>query len=263
MTGSPNLLSRLRRGTQARWLPGRYVAAVAAVLGPPALSWVLSLLRSGVSTADAALMLLALTAAVAACGRRAHAVVAALSAGVWFDYFLVPPYHHFAIDTRADIETTALLLVVGLGVTELAIWGRRRNADAERQAGYLDGLHTASGVLADGGSPTLLAERIAALLSEVLGLAGCHFRFDIDPHAPTLHHDGSMTWGETTWDIEVNGLPLSCQTQLVVSAGGRQRGRFLMTPRADSHPSLPARQAAATLAAQVGAALNDYDHGTL
>src|SRR2546430_13456825 len=44
------------------------------------------------------------------------------TAAAWFDFFLTRPYERFAITRRADIETTILLLVIGVAVTEIAVW---------------------------------------------------------------------------------------------------------------------------------------------
>ncbi len=84
---------------------------------------------------------------VAAPGHRAAGVLAAASAAVWFDFFLTVPYERFSITRRADIETTVLLLAIGVAVTEIAVRGRRLQAVAARRAGYLDGLGAAARVL--------------------------------------------------------------------------------------------------------------------
>jgi hypothetical protein len=38
--------------------------------------------------------------------------------------------HHFAINDPADIETAVLLRLVGVAVTEIALWARRQQARA-------------------------------------------------------------------------------------------------------------------------------------
>ena len=48
------------------------------------------------------------------------------------------------------------------------------------------------------------------------------------------------------------------ETELLVSAGGRFWGRFLMTPAPESRPNLTQRLVAVSLADQVGAALDEY-----
>jgi K+-sensing histidine kinase KdpD len=55
-------------------------------------------------------------------------LLAAVSSAVWFDFFLTVPYGRFTIDDRADIETTVLLILVGVAVTEICLWGRRQQA---------------------------------------------------------------------------------------------------------------------------------------
>jgi hypothetical protein len=46
------------------------------------------------------------------------------------------PYERFTITRRTEIETIVLLLVIGVAVTKIAVWGRRHYAIASRRAGY-------------------------------------------------------------------------------------------------------------------------------
>ena len=46
----------------------------------------------------------------------------------------------FAISQRDDIEAAVLLALIGLAVTEIALWGRRQQARASIRAGYLSGV---------------------------------------------------------------------------------------------------------------------------
>ena len=99
-----------------------------------------------------------------ACYRLAG-ILAAVSAASWFDFFLTQPYERFAITRRADIETTVLLLVIGVAVTEIAVWGRREHAAASRRAGYLDGINAAAQAAASGSSPAALIDQVGAALA--------------------------------------------------------------------------------------------------
>jgi hypothetical protein len=237
------------------------VAVLAGLFGPPALCAALVPFRQSFANTDAALVLVAGIVAVAALGNRLGGWLAAVSAGIWFDFFLTEPYEHFSITSRTDIETTLLLFVVGGSVTELAVWGRRQHARVSQQGGYLAGLHAASEVVAAGGSPTELAERVGQLLTDILGLQKCHFHFGTGLGNPRLQHDGTLTWGETRWDVDNDGFPSHQETELLVSAGGRFWGRFLMTPAPESRPTLTQRLVAVSLADQVGAALAEYHPG--
>ena len=94
---------------------------VLAVLAPFAASLLLVSVRADFDNTQIALVLVVVVVAVAAYGNRVAGFVAALSAGVWFDFFFTQPYQRFTITDRPDIETFVLLLVVGLTVTELAV----------------------------------------------------------------------------------------------------------------------------------------------
>ena len=108
--------------------------------------------RASFPNTDAALAMLLVVVAVAANGYRLAGVLAAVSTAVWFDFFLTQPYERFSITRRTDIETTVLLLVIGVAVTEIAVWGRRQRVTASRRAGYLDGINSAAQAVAAGGS---------------------------------------------------------------------------------------------------------------
>ena len=121
------------------WLSRDRIALLLAVLGPLAVSALLIPLRDHLANTQLALVLVLLVVAVAAIGSRVAGIVAAVFAGVWFDFFFTKPYQRFTIADRSDIETFVLLVAVGIAVTELAVWGRRQQALASREAGYLAG----------------------------------------------------------------------------------------------------------------------------
>jgi K+-sensing histidine kinase KdpD len=236
------------------------LAILAGLLIPPGVCAVLVPFRGSVPNTDAALVLVAAIVAVAALGSRVAGIVAALSSGAWFDFFLTKPYEHFSISSRTDVETTLLLLVVGIAVTELAVWGHRGNQRAGQQSGYLADLHSASQAMASGGSPTRLVRQVAEELTRILDLRTCHFDFGSGFGNPKLNHDGTLTWAAApSWDIDTEGLPQGDETELVASSGSGYKGRFLMTPIPGSRPTLTQRLVAVSLADQVGAALGEYD----
>jgi signal transduction histidine kinase len=77
---------------------------------------------------------LAVAVAVATTGHRAAGIAATISATAWFDFFFTRPYHRFDIAYRVDLETMLLLLLVGLGLTDLAVRARSRNRAARVEA---------------------------------------------------------------------------------------------------------------------------------
>jgi len=242
----------------AGWRMSRDSASVIAALAvPPALAGILVPFRASFPNTDAALALLLVVVAVAANGYRLAGIVAAISAAAWFDFFLTQPYERFAITRRTDIETTVLLLVIGVAVTEIAVFARRQYAAASRRAGYLEGINAAAGTAATGTSPAALIERVSAQLIELLSLRSCRFQDGVAGigRPARLERDGRVTVAQQTRDVDHDGLPAGTDIELLVETGGRLQGRFLMTPGPGARPTPEQRLLAVAFADQVGAAL--------
>lgn len=231
---------------------------MAALLGPLVLCALLAVFRGRFANTHGALLLVLVIVAVAANGNRIAGAVAALSAGVWFDVFLTRPYERLSIASRTDVETTVLLLVVGIAVTELAVWGRRQHGLASRDAGYLAGIYAAAEVGVSGDSPDALIAAVSDQLVRALGLTRCRFEYRTGLDVPRLRHDGQVVSGNTVVDVSREGLPRSDEIELLVEGGGRFWGRFLLRAGPDARPSLAQRLVAVALADQVGAALSGY-----
>jgi hypothetical protein len=201
--------------------------------------------------------MLLVVVAVAANGYRLAGVLAAVSTAVWFDFFLTQPYERFTITRRTDIETTVLLLVIGVAVTEIAVWGRRHYAIASRRAGYLDGINNAAQAVAAGGSAPMLIDQVSGQLVQLLSLRSCVFQYGVAGlgRPARLRRDGSITFGERRWPADSEGLPADTDVELLVEGGGIFQGRFLMAPAPGARPGLEARLLAVAFADQVGAAL--------
>jgi K+-sensing histidine kinase KdpD len=232
-----------------------HLAFLAAVAAPLVLTAVLVPFRARLPNTDAALALMLIVVAVAANGTRLPGIVAAVSAAVWFDFFLTRPYEHFTITRTTDIETTVLILVLGVAVTELAVWGRRQNLAASRRAGYLGGINAAAQAAAAGDSATALIDQVTRQLTGLLSLRSCRFQHGVAGvgRPARLHPDGHVTAADRAWDIERDGLP--AETELLVENHGIFHGRFLMAADPRARPTLEQRLVAVALVDQVGAAL--------
>ena len=241
--------------SMGRQLSRDRLAVLAALAGPLALAAILVPFRGSLPNTDAALAMLLVVVAVAAIGNRVAGYLAALSAAVWFDFFLTRPYEQFAITRRADIETTVLLLVIGVAVTEIAVWGWRQQAASNRRAGYLDGITAAAEAVA-AGEPSDLVEQVSGQLTRVLGLKSCRWQYGVAGlgKPARLMHNGDVMAGRRRWDAAAEGLPGS-DIELLVESGGLFQGRFLMTPGPGTRPTLEQRLVAIALADQVGSAL--------
>jgi K+-sensing histidine kinase KdpD len=233
------------------------LAVLVALVAPLALAAILAPFRASFPNTDAALALILLVVAIAANGYRLAGILAALSAAVWFDFFLTRPYEHFSITRRTDIQTTILLLVIGVAVTELAVWARRQHMAASRRAGYLDGISAAAHAVAAGGSPSALIEQVTSQLTQLLSLRSCRFQYGIAGlgQPARLHHDGTVSLAHRPRDVAAAGLPPGTDTELLVENGGILQGRFLMIPVHGACPTPENRLLAIAFADQVGAAL--------
>jgi K+-sensing histidine kinase KdpD len=230
-----------------------------AVIAPLVVCGGLAVVRESIATATVALVLVLVVVAVAATGVRLAGFVAALSSGLWFDFFLTEPYASFKITDRNDIEAAALLLLVGAAVTELALWGRRQQARASSRAGYLDGVFgTADVVALQQRSPGVLTDHVSRQLVKILEIDACRFEPVGGPSrsSVSLNHDGSVTQLGRPVNVDRDGLPTDDLIALDVQQGGASHGRFLLTSSTRIvRPSLEQRRVVVLLADQVGAAL--------
>jgi K+-sensing histidine kinase KdpD len=239
------------------WLTRDRLAVAAGLAGPLALAAILVPFRTSFANTDAALAMILLVVAVAAAGNRLAGYVAAASAAAWFDFFLTRPYEQFTISRATDIETTILLLLIGIAVTEIAVFGRRQHAAASRRAGYLDGINDAARAVATGNSPPTLIDQITGSLIQLLSLVSCQFQYGVAGigRPARLQHDGRVVVEGEPHDIRSGGLPAGMAIELLVESGGRLQGRFLMQPDPAVRPTREQLLVAVALADQAGAAL--------
>ncbi|KAA1400104.1 DUF4118 domain-containing protein [Aeromicrobium ginsengisoli] len=240
------------------WWRQHPTALVGLAAGLP-LVWcsVAAQMRGEVTAATAALVLVALVVAAAATGDRLAGLAAAVSGGVWFDFFLTQPFHRFTIEDSDDIEVTLLLVLVGVAVTELAIWGGRQQAVASRRAGYLNGLMATSQIVSAQSSSAAFADQAAAHIAELLEVDSCRFveAGVVRPDSAALGPDGEVTVHGHVVNVERDGLPVLDELVLPVRHLGRVEGAFLIVASTRIvRPTLEQRRVAVALANQVGAA---------
>jgi len=223
----------------------------------------LAAVRTSVASATAALVLVLIVVAVAATGDRLAGFVAALSCGGWFDIFLTEPYGRFTIKNSSDIEVTLLLVLVGVAVTELALWGRRQQARSSRRAGYLDGVLGTSKIIAvRESSHEALIDHVAKQIVKLLDIDDCQFVPGAGPDQQDaiLDHDGHVMRRGYRVNAEHDGLPTDERIGLIVRQGGVVHGHFMLTAASRIvRPSAEQLGVAVLLADQVGAALTHAD----
>lgn len=232
----------------------RFLGAVrlSAAIVPCLVAAVLGALGSSITTATAALVLVLVVVAFSAIGDRVAGLLAAVSSGLWFDFFLTAPVSRFTISDPDDIEVVVLLVVVGAAVGEIAQWGLRQGERAALRRGYLDGvLETADPAAAQGASPEELARRITDRMAGVLEVDHCRFVPGVAPprSAPVLSRDGTVLRGGVLVAVEREGLPSDTDTCLPVPSG---RGHVRITAASRvARPTLEQRRVAVLLADQL------------
>ncbi len=184
-------------GTKSFVVPGRAgkASAVLAVAAPPAAAAVLVPFRSDITNTALALVMVAVVVVVVAPGRRLAALVAGISAGLWFDFFLTRPYESFAISRSADIQTTVLLLVVAVGVGELAARDRQHRTDSTSGSEGLAAVQSVSELLAAGAAAKAVIDAVREALVPLLRLESCHFDPRRDPvTVPFIERPGYVSY---------------------------------------------------------------------
>ncbi|WP_214105750.1 DUF4118 domain-containing protein [Acrocarpospora catenulata] len=231
------------------------IAVGAAVLGPLIVAAVIVPFRGAITNTNLALVLVVVVVAVAAMGNRFAGAVAALSSAVWFAFLYTQPYEQFTIFKGVDLETTVLLIIVGLVTSQLAIKARRVKVLAVTDADYLTRVHDVTALVQSAAPPTVVIDQVQNHITEILFLHGC--RFESGPasgNLPRLEQDGTIMMSHWHWDVERYGFP-EREIELRVFGDGSCQGRFLLAPTPGTSPSRQARLTAVTLAGQAGQVL--------
>ena len=234
----------------------RRYAVWLAVLAPAAAAALMIPLRNHVLNTDLALAMVVVVALAVLPGFRFAALIAGLSAGVWFDFFLTKPYESFSIQRSADVQTTALLALVGVMVGEIAARRRQARGDVTTAHGEVVSLYVTAEMLAAGSKAEQVMTLVAEQLGELLFLVDCHFDPDVrETNGPLLDRSGELDYHPLEWDLGSEGFP-NREVILPVEAGRNRLGSYILRGPALGIPiSQDRRLAAVALADLAGAAL--------
>jgi K+-sensing histidine kinase KdpD len=232
----------------------RGIVRVLAVVVPLVISGGLHLIDGLVPNSAAALVLVLLVVGGASTGDRLAGLLAAVSAAAGFDFFLTQPYFRLQIDSTEDIELAALLLLIGLAVSELASWGIRQNIAATEQASFVTGALESADLAAGSIGDADALERVADTIRKLLGVEQVTFQTgDHDAAAGVIQRDGSLRYQGRTLDVALTGLPREAYAYAAIPLvqRGSQLGFFrITTPGRDVRPSRDALRVAVLLASQ-------------
>jgi K+-sensing histidine kinase KdpD len=217
--------------------------------------------RDSIANADVALLLMLVVVLAAVGGGRLAGSVTAIAAALAFDFFHTQPYNRLTIDTREDVVTTALLLVVGLLVGHIAARGRVAHSSAARSHGEVRRIYRVAELAARGDDPSDVILGAQAELTELLQLAHCWFEAAPFPPAPLdapplarMERTGAFDARTRRWSA--GGFELPEQgVELQVLGRGQLLGRFVLEPTPHTGVSLEQRVVAVAIADQVGSVL--------
>jgi hypothetical protein len=239
------------------------LAWAVALAGPVVVSAALIPLRDGIRTSNVSLLLVLIVVIAAVLGGRLGGAAAAIVSLASFDYFFTRPYYSFAINSRDDVETAVLLLLVGLVVGEVVVRARRSETQAAMSRAEVVRVRRLSELAAGGESAGRLIGIVQGELISLLHVRDCKFEpLPFGENLPEMTHQGVLIPGVETPD----GSPVRTRIALPVFGAGRPVGRFVLDLAPDEGATgiaLPPedRALAVALADQLGTVLaNEIQH---
>jgi hypothetical protein len=237
--------------TDTRTLVGLVVAGLGAI----AVAVLLVPLRDDIDTSNLALILVLVVVIAAIVGHRLAAALAAVVATMAFDFFLVRPYLSMRIDSRDDIETALILLVVGLLVGEVAERGRRFRSLEQRSAAAISAVHGVAEAVAQGAPLPDVARHVIHEIKALLQLHDCWLEFrPFGWPLPRLERAGTIDMPEHRFFAGGYALPQD-GLELPVLVRGDEVARLVLLGNPDVTVSVEERVTAVALADQLGAAI--------
>lgn len=235
--------------------PTSLFAMAAAGLAPIFVAALLVGVRGETSGGNLALVLVIVVVLAAALGGRAAGATAAVLAAISYDFFLTQPYLSLAITSRDDIETTVLLLIVGVIVGTVSAQAAKATASAAAGHAEIRRIHRVAERMAAGDDASEVIAVAEQELQDLLSLDEARFEsLPATSALPRLERSGVVHTAEYRYRPEGFELPQG-GVELPVLARGRPVGRFVLTPQPGIGHSLDQRVVAVALADQVGAAL--------
>ncbi len=227
-----------------------------AVFAPLVVGGTLAIWRDSIPHATVVLALVVVIVGAAATGVRWAGWGASVSSALWFDWFHTVPHGTLAITNAEDVQVALLLLVVGVAVTELALWGQRWQADAAQNAARLEGLVATARSVADHRERELIVREVEEQLAALLDLD----RATWVPSAPgegaaVLRRDGVIVQAGVARASGRGGFPTDTAVALPVDHAGHALGRVDLVASAHvSRPTETSLRVAFLLADQLAAA---------
>jgi hypothetical protein len=222
------------------------IAVTAAMVG----------LRSEVDNTNVALLVVLCVVFTGAIGGRGPAILSAVVGALSYEFFFTRPYYSLRINDSNDLETTLILLVIGVAVGQIAVYARRQKREASEAGDELASMRRVAERIASGADDRAVIDLTVTELTSLLSLLGCRYEVEASgPVLPMLERSGRVEAPYRMVGVtgELALPPLG--VRLPVVGGGRQVGSLVLDPDPSVGVSLEARLVAIALADQLGAAL--------
>ncbi len=232
----------------------RAVGLAIAALGPLLVAGVLVPFRDDLAAANVVLIFVLVVVLAATVGTRVSGALAAVISAMSFDFFFTHPYQSLTIDSADDVETTVLLLIIGLLVAEIVTYSRRHRRASEQRGDEITRLHRVAELVASDSDAEDVVLSVQAELIGLLSLRDC--RYETPPfqsELPALERNGAIAGDHRHWIGGEYTLPEQ-GAAIPVLGRGTTFGRLVLVPDLSVGVSIEQRLVAVALADQLGAA---------
>jgi hypothetical protein len=231
------------------------VGLAIAAFGPMLVVGALVSFRDDIASANIALVFVVVVVLGAAVGTRWSGAIAALISAMSYDFFFTHPYQSLKIESSDDIQTTVLLLVIGLIVSELVIFSRGHRRASEQRRDAITRLHRVAELVASDAAPEDVVRAVQDEVTGLLSLRGCRFeRPPFTSELPHLERNGAIGGDHLHWMGGEYALPTR-GAEIPVLGRGQTFGRLVLEPDPSVGVSIEERVVAVALSDQLGAAL--------
>ena len=203
------------------------ITRTTSVAGPAvaiALAAITSPIRDQVGATNVGIALAIVVVGAALVSRWAGLATATFAA-LGFNFFHAPPYHSLRIHAARDVMIVALLAGLGVVVSDISAWRRRKDTMAFRHGEATAAPKQLAALLADQHPVSEVWPTVALSIMDQLTLAECRF----DPNASTNLPTISRVVGRSTDGDDGFVLP-STGAALPVIGNGATLGHLVLTP---------------------------------
>ncbi|MFN8050027.1 MAG: DUF4118 domain-containing protein [Acidimicrobiales bacterium] len=209
--------------------------------------------RGMIGNSNVALALAVVVVSVGALGGRLPATVTSVVAAAAFNVWHTRPYLSFKIDSRSDVITTVMLVVMGVVSGLVTEHGWRSRDRALLRVEQLDRIHRIAELAVAADDATAVWPTVRDTLCQELHLGSCWFEPDETEGLtfPELAHNGTLQPTREPIRATPGGYELPPNgVELAVTGAGKRLGRLVMLPDPGHALSLVDRRFAIAIANQ-------------